>query len=95
MPAAQTHGTVQLDEVLTALQSDTRADLQTLTQGYGEALNGEPRPGEDADQDPSTRGQTAGESLNDSLMLFLSRRRSVTSMVCATLLITAWLWPNT
>jgi virulence factor Mce-like protein len=67
IPAAQTAGTVQLDEVLTSLQSDTRADLQKLLQGYGDSLNGEPLPGEDADQEPMTRGQTAAESLNDSL----------------------------
>jgi phospholipid/cholesterol/gamma-HCH transport system substrate-binding protein len=67
VPASQTSGTVQLDEVLTALQSDTRADLQKLLQGYGESLNGEPRPGEDADQESITKGQTAAESLNDSV----------------------------
>jgi phospholipid/cholesterol/gamma-HCH transport system substrate-binding protein len=67
VPAAQTSGSVQLDEVLTSLQSDTRADLQKLLQGYGDAINGEPLPGEDADQEPMTRGQTAAESLNDSI----------------------------
>jgi virulence factor Mce-like protein len=67
VPAAQTSGTVQLDEVLTSLQSDTRGDLQKLVQGYGDALNGEPQPGEDDDQEPMTQGQTAAESLNDSL----------------------------
>jgi phospholipid/cholesterol/gamma-HCH transport system substrate-binding protein len=67
IPAAQTSGTVQLDEVLTSLQSDTREDLQKLLQGYGDALNGEPQPGEDGDQEPMTQGQTAAESLNDSL----------------------------
>ena len=67
IPAAQTSGTVQLDEVLTSLQSDTREDLQKLLQGYGDALNGEPLPGEDDDQEPMTQGQTAAESLNDSL----------------------------
>lgn len=67
VPVAQTSGSVQLDEVLTALQSDTRVDLQRLVQGYGEALYGEPGPGEDADQEPMTRGETAAESLNDSL----------------------------
>ena len=67
VPAAQTSGTVQLDEVLTSLQSDTRADLQKLVQGYGDALNGEPQPGEDDDQEPMTKGETAAESLNDSL----------------------------
>jgi virulence factor Mce-like protein len=67
IPAAQTSGTVQLDEVLTSLQSDTRKDLQKLLQGYGDGLNGEPLPGEDADQEAMTQGQTAAESLNDSL----------------------------
>ena len=67
IPAAQTSGTVQLDEVLTSLQSDTRGDLQRLVQGYGDALAGEPLPGEDRDQEPMTRGETAAESLNDSL----------------------------
>jgi ABC-type transporter Mla subunit MlaD len=85
VPAAQTSGTVQLDEVLTALQSDTRADLQTLIQGYGEALNGEPGPGEDADQDPSTRGQTAAESLNDSLTTAPGALRGIAIVNDATL----------
>jgi phospholipid/cholesterol/gamma-HCH transport system substrate-binding protein len=67
IPAAQTSGTVQLDEVLTALQSDTRVDLQKLIRGYGDALDGEPLPGEDADQEPMTQGERASESLNDSL----------------------------
>jgi virulence factor Mce-like protein len=67
IPATQTSGSVQLDEVLTSLQSDTRADLQKLLRGYGAAVNGEPGPGEDADQDPITRGQTASESLHDSI----------------------------
>ena len=40
---------------------------RTCWQGYGDALNGEPAPGEDDDQDPDVKGQTAGKSLNDSL----------------------------
>jgi phospholipid/cholesterol/gamma-HCH transport system substrate-binding protein len=67
VPASQTSGSVQLDEILTSLQSDTRADLQKLLQGYGDALDGPPLPGEDADQLPMTQGETAAESLNDSL----------------------------
>ena len=67
IPASQTSSSVQLDEVLTSLQSDTRGDLQKLLQGYGDALNGPPLPGEDADQEPITQGETAAESLNDSL----------------------------
>ena len=66
-PMSQTAGPVQIDQVLGTLQTDTRKDLQDLLIGYGDALGGEPLPGEDDDQDPSTRGQTAGESLNDSL----------------------------
>jgi phospholipid/cholesterol/gamma-HCH transport system substrate-binding protein len=67
IPASQTSAAVQLDQVLGALKSDTRKDLQRLLVGYGDALGGEPQPGEDADQDPATRGQTGGESLNDTL----------------------------
>ncbi len=63
----QTAAPVQLDQVLGALDGNTRKGLQKLLVGYGDALNGRPLPGEDDDQDPSTRGQTAGQSLNDSL----------------------------
>jgi phospholipid/cholesterol/gamma-HCH transport system substrate-binding protein len=40
IPVQQTATPVQLDEVLTALQSDTREDLQTLLDEYGRALAG-------------------------------------------------------
>ena len=66
-PASQTAAPVQIDQVLGTLKTDTRKDLQDLLIGYGDSLGGEPQPGEDDDQDPSTEGQTAGESLNDSL----------------------------
>src|SRR5690606_20762207 len=55
------------DEVLTTLSFDVRRDLQVLVQGFGEALDGEPRAAEDRDQDPDVRGDTAGEALNDAL----------------------------
>jgi phospholipid/cholesterol/gamma-HCH transport system substrate-binding protein len=67
IPASQTSAPVQLDQVLGTLETDTREDLQKLLIGYGDALNGEPAPGEDDDQDPDTRGETAAKSLNDSL----------------------------
>ena len=66
---SQTSTPVQLDEVLTALQTDTREDLKTLLREYGDALAGDAsrsdrlKPG----PDPQTRGETAGESLNDTL----------------------------
>ncbi|MFZ0043198.1 MAG: MlaD family protein, partial [Solirubrobacteraceae bacterium] len=67
LPAPNTSGPVQLDRVLSALRSNTRADLQTLLQGYGASLNVAPTAAEDATQDPSQRGLTAGQSLNESL----------------------------
>jgi phospholipid/cholesterol/gamma-HCH transport system substrate-binding protein len=67
IPMTQTASSVQIDQVLGTLTTDTRRDLQKLVQGYGDALGGEPLPGEDDDQDRSTRGETAGESLNDTL----------------------------
>jgi hypothetical protein len=68
IPMSQTAAPVQLDEVLGTLKTDARTDLQNLLKGYGDALGGKPTPGEDADQDPSTQGQTAGQSLNDTLI---------------------------
>lgn len=67
IPETQTSAPVQIDQVLTSLQSDTRTNLQHLLVGYGDAINGKPLPGEDADQDPSVRGLTAGQALNKSL----------------------------
>ena len=40
IPVQQTATPVQLDQVLTALQSDTRADLKILLREYGKALDG-------------------------------------------------------
>ena len=57
---------VQLDEVLTALQSDTRQDLKDLLDGLATALNDPPSAASDADADPSARGETAAKSFNDA-----------------------------
>ena len=57
---------MQLDEVLTALQSDTRQDLKDVLDGLGTALNGKPSAEDDADADRSARGETAAESFNDA-----------------------------
>ena len=62
----QTATPVQLDEVLTSLQEDSRQDLKDLLDGLGTALNREPTPAEDAGVDPSTAGETGAESLNDA-----------------------------
>jgi phospholipid/cholesterol/gamma-HCH transport system substrate-binding protein len=67
IPVSQTSAPVQIDQVLSSLQADTRTNLQTLIKGYGDALDGKPLPGEDRDQDPSVRGLTAAQALNRSL----------------------------
>jgi ABC-type transporter Mla subunit MlaD len=67
IPASQTSAPVQLDQLLGILDTNTRDDLRKLLIGYGGALNNQPEPGEDDDQDPDTQGETAGQSLNDSL----------------------------
>jgi phospholipid/cholesterol/gamma-HCH transport system substrate-binding protein len=67
IPVSQTAAPVQLDQVLGTLKADTRRQLQALLAGYGAALNEEPAPGEDDDQDPDTQGETGGQALNDSL----------------------------
>jgi phospholipid/cholesterol/gamma-HCH transport system substrate-binding protein len=67
VPASQTTAPVQFDQVLGTLKANTRKDLQDLLAGYGAALNGAPAAGEDADQDPDTRGETGGAALNDTL----------------------------
>jgi ABC-type transporter Mla subunit MlaD len=67
IPVTQTAAPVQIDQVLSSLQADTRTSLQKLLVGYGAALNGQPQPGEDADQVPQVQGLTAGQALNKSL----------------------------
>jgi phospholipid/cholesterol/gamma-HCH transport system substrate-binding protein len=62
----QTASPVQLDEVLTTLQSDTRQDLQDVLNALAVALNSEPTAAEDRAADPSTRGETAAKSFNDA-----------------------------
>ncbi len=62
----QTSTPVQLDQVLTALQSDTRQDLRDVLEGLGTALNSEPSAADDRDADKSARGETAAESFNDA-----------------------------
>ena len=62
----QTATPVQLDQVLTSLQQDSRQDLKDVLEGLGTALNEEPTPEEDEGVDPSTEGQTAAQSLNDA-----------------------------
>jgi phospholipid/cholesterol/gamma-HCH transport system substrate-binding protein len=67
IPITQTGTPVQLDQVLTALQSDTRGSLQEALKGLGTAFNGKPTAADDADQLPSVRGLTGAQALNKTL----------------------------
>jgi len=63
---AQTSTPVQLDQVLTSLQSDSRQQLQVVLQQYGKSLTEKPTPAQDATLPPETRGLTAAQALNQS-----------------------------
>jgi phospholipid/cholesterol/gamma-HCH transport system substrate-binding protein len=67
VPVTQTSMPVQLDQVLTTLQADTRRSLQDTFIGFGEALDSEPTAADDADQDPDVRGLTGAQALNKAL----------------------------
>jgi phospholipid/cholesterol/gamma-HCH transport system substrate-binding protein len=67
IPVTQTSYAVQLDQVLTSLQTDTRKDLQKLLEGFGTGLTRKPGAADDLTQDPDVKGKTAGEALNGSL----------------------------
>ena len=64
IPVSRTSTAVQLDEVLTALQSPVRADLNRLLEGFGTALNSKPTADEDLTQLPEVKGKSGGEALN-------------------------------
>ncbi len=67
IPVSQTSTPVQLDQILTTLQSDTRRGLQDTLIGLGEALDSEPTAADDADQDPDVQGLTGAQALNKAL----------------------------
>jgi phospholipid/cholesterol/gamma-HCH transport system substrate-binding protein len=67
IPVSRTSTAVQIDEILTALQSPVRADLSRLLEGYGTALTHEPTPQEDLTQLPEVKGKTGAEALNGAL----------------------------
>jgi phospholipid/cholesterol/gamma-HCH transport system substrate-binding protein len=67
IPVSHTSTAVQLDEILTALQSPVRANLAQLLEGFGKALNEKPTAAEDATQLPEVQGKTGGEAINGIL----------------------------
>jgi virulence factor Mce-like protein len=66
IPVTHTSTAVQLDEVLTALQSPVRADLSRLLESYGTALTHKPTAAEDLTQLPEVKGKSGAEALNES-----------------------------
>ena len=67
IPISRTSTAVQIDEVLTALQSPTRADLSRLLESYGTALTHKPTAAEDVTQLPEVRGKSGAEAFNGAL----------------------------
>jgi phospholipid/cholesterol/gamma-HCH transport system substrate-binding protein len=67
IPVSRTSTAVQIDEVLSVLQSPVRADLGRLLESYGLALTHEPTAAEDETQLPEVKGRTGAEALNDAL----------------------------
>ena len=67
LPVSQTAAPVQLDQVLTALQRDTRTDLKRVVAALATTLTFKPSGADDLDADPLARGESAAESLNDSI----------------------------
>ena len=66
IPVTQTADPVQLDQVLDALTTDTRANLQSFLINYGEALTRKPQAPENAEQEPEVRGLNAAQALNQT-----------------------------
>jgi ABC-type transporter Mla subunit MlaD len=64
LPITQTADPVQLDQVLDALNTDTRANLQNFLIGYGDGLTRKPNAADDLEQDPDVRGLTAAQAIN-------------------------------
>jgi phospholipid/cholesterol/gamma-HCH transport system substrate-binding protein len=67
IPVSHTSTAVQLDEILTALQSPVRADLSQLLESYGTALTHKPTAAEDVTQLPEVKGKSGAEALNGAL----------------------------
>ena len=64
IPITQTADPVQLDQVLDALNTDTRANLQKFLIGYGEGLNKQPDAAENAEQPAEVHGLSGAQAIN-------------------------------
>ena len=66
IPLSQTSDPVQLDQVLDALNTDTRQNLQNFLIGFGNGLTRKPTPADNAEQDPEVSGMNGAQALNRS-----------------------------
>jgi phospholipid/cholesterol/gamma-HCH transport system substrate-binding protein len=64
IPVSRTSTGVQLDQILTSLQSPVRADLSHLLESFGTALTHKPTAAEDATQLPEVKGKSGAEGIN-------------------------------
>jgi phospholipid/cholesterol/gamma-HCH transport system substrate-binding protein len=64
LPITQTSNPVQIDQVLDALNTETRANLQNFLIGWGDGMTRKPNAAEDAEQDPEVRGINGAQALN-------------------------------
>jgi phospholipid/cholesterol/gamma-HCH transport system substrate-binding protein len=69
IPVTQTSDPVQLDQVLDALKTDTRANLQKFLIEYGDALTQKPTAAQDAEQAPEVRGLNGAQALNKAYQI--------------------------
>jgi ABC-type transporter Mla subunit MlaD len=64
LPITQTAVPVQLDQVLNALNTDTRANLQNFLIGLGNGFTRKPNAAENAEQDPALSGLNGAQALS-------------------------------
>jgi ABC-type transporter Mla subunit MlaD len=64
IPVAQTAGPVQLDQVLSSVNSDARKGLENVFTEIGTALNTKGTPEENKTQDPEVKDLTGAQALN-------------------------------
>lgn len=69
IPVTQTSDPVQLDQVLDALNTDTRANLQTFLVEYGRAFTQKPTAAQDAEQAPEVRGLNGAQAFNKAFQI--------------------------
>jgi phospholipid/cholesterol/gamma-HCH transport system substrate-binding protein len=63
IPVTQTSEPVQLDQLLDALNTNTRANLQTVLVELGAGWTAKPTPAENAEQAPEVRGLNSAQAL--------------------------------